>query len=83
MRFLAVRRIDKMGRIVLPSEIRSAFNWTEKIEIVITQSEDRLVLKKFQESCYLCGNEEEIILVRERFICRACINEINYKIDKK
>lgn len=72
-----VRKIDELGRIVLPIEMRNALGWDEKAKISVTRAGDRLVLQSFQGSCFICGNENNIRPIHGKFVCQICINELN------
>lgn len=51
-----VRKIDELGRIVLPIEIRNTLDIKPKDSIEIFVDDDKIVLKKYQPSCIFCGN---------------------------
>jgi len=70
-----VRRIDELGRIVIPIEIRKQFGITDRDPIEIFVSEDSIVLKKFSHSCIFCG-DGEVVLIMDKPICPKCINRI-------
>ena len=74
-----VRKVDELGRIVLPSDMRNALGWDEKSKISITKQGNRLILQTFQDSCFVCGNEENIVPIHGKFICQMCIDEITNK----
>ena len=76
MKQAMVRRLDELGRIVLPVEMRNALGWDETSKIAISRQGDRVVLRAYQNSCVVCGSEENLTPVRERHICQGCIQEI-------
>ena len=73
----AIRKIDELGRIVIPSEMRSALCWDEKTKILIVRLGKQLILQTSQNRCCLCGSEEKLKPIYEKFICQKCIDEIN------
>lgn len=79
MKLEFVRKMDEIGRIVLSEEMRRELNWNLETPILITKNENRLILQDFQESCCICGREENIRPIREKFICQACVNEVAIK----
>jgi transcriptional pleiotropic regulator of transition state genes len=71
-----VRRIDELGRIVIPIEIRKRFGLGEKDPVEISVSGDRILLSKPHSSCVFCGGQEALEEHRGRPICRDCIREL-------
>ena len=63
-----VRRVDELGRIVLPIEIRDA------VEIFIEN--DKIILKKYEPACLFCGNADGITTFEGKLICRNCIDKL-------
>ncbi len=71
-----VRKIDELGRIVLPSELRRVFGIKEGDELEISVEEDRVILQKRQDLCMFCGAENPAIEFRGRRICSDCTSEL-------
>ncbi len=71
-----VRKIDQLGRIVLPKELRNIFDIQEGTPMEVYTDEDTIVLKKHQTKCTLCGNEENLEDYIGTKICEACIEDI-------
>ncbi len=67
-----VRKIDELGRIVFPKEIRKDLNITcnDRVEIFIEK--DRILLKKIEPACSLCGNERDLVHFKGKSICTGC-----------
>ncbi len=72
-----VRRIDELGRIVLPIELRHKMDIQTKDSIEIFVDEDRIILKKYVPSCLFCGNADDVILFRGKLVCRKCLEDMN------
>lgn len=68
-----LRKIDAVGRLVLPKELR------DKLELdcveIFTQ-DDKIILKKYQPSCIFCDNEENIAEFNGKNVCRSCIEKL-------
>lgn len=75
-----VRRVDELGRIVLPMEIRTTFNIASKDPLEIFVDGDSIVLKKYAPSCTFCGSEKDNIEFSGKRICKACLLKINSNI---
>ncbi|MDQ3986222.1 MAG: AbrB/MazE/SpoVT family DNA-binding domain-containing protein [Actinomycetota bacterium] len=71
-----VRKIDELGRIVLPSELRKVFGIREGDELEISVEEDRVILQKRQDVCLFCSAEGPEFEYRDRRICRNCAQEL-------
>ena len=71
-----VRKIDELGRIVLPSELRRVFGIREGDELEISVDEERVILQKRQDLCLFCGAEAPSIEYRSRRICSGCAAEL-------
>ena len=71
-----VRKLDELGRIVIPKELRNIKKIDSRSKIEIFVSNDGIVLKKFQTSCILCGNEYGLLTINDNKICSECIKQI-------
>ena len=72
-----VRQIDDLGRIVLPIELRRSFDLKEHDRVEISVEEDRIILKKFEPNCVLCGGTKDLTEFQGRLLCRKCIRGIS------
>ncbi len=71
-----VRRIDELGRIVIPMELRRTLHISERDALEIFTEEDTIILKKFSASCALCGQEGELLHFKDKHICSNCLKEL-------
>ncbi|MEE0968421.1 MAG: AbrB/MazE/SpoVT family DNA-binding domain-containing protein [Clostridia bacterium] len=71
-----VRKIDELGRIVLPKEIRKVFDLKEKDPVEIYTDEDKIVLVKYHPSCIFCGDADDVIFFGGKRVCRSCIEKL-------
>lgn len=72
-----VRKIDDLGRIVLPIELRKTLGISVRDEIEISAEDDRIVLKRYAPACMICGSTEHIKTYHDKKICAHCIEELN------
>lgn len=70
------RRIDSLGRFVLPKELRKTLNINQNDYLQIYLEGDTIVLKKSQFSCVLCGNSDDLSDFHEKKICAKCLEEL-------
>jgi transcriptional pleiotropic regulator of transition state genes len=76
-----VRKVDNLGRIVLPSEIRQTLDIQEgRDSIEIFTDNDRIVLQKYKPGCIFCGNVENIHFFSENRICKDCIAKLKSEL---
>lgn len=68
-----VRHIDELGRIVLPIETRKRLGLGTKDPIEIFVEKDRIIMKKFSESCIFCGTCEDLVEYKDKKICKSCV----------
>lgn len=71
-----VRRVDELGRVVIPIEIRNKFGIAEKDPIEIFVDGSSIVLKKFEPNCIFCGNTKNLINYKDKLICDKCSKKI-------
>ena len=71
-----VRKVDELGRVVIPIEIRNQFGIAEKDPIEIYVDGSSIVLKKYEPNCIFCGNTENLISYNHKLICENCSKKI-------
>ena len=67
-----VRRFDDLGRVVIPKEIRRERGIGEHTPMEIFVDGDDIILRKYAESCALCGSVGDLLNVNESLVCRTC-----------
>lgn len=67
-----VRKIDDLGRIVLPIELRRVLDIDKDASLEIYVDSESIVLKKYQPACIFCGSAENIASFQGRNICGEC-----------
>jgi transcriptional pleiotropic regulator of transition state genes len=68
-----VRRVDDLGRIVIPMELRRTLGINVKDPISIAVEDERIILTKHIDSCVLCGTTDDVVRVHDRAVCRDCV----------
>lgn len=72
-----VRKLDQLGRIVIPKELRKKYSINVDDDIEILVDSDTIILQKFVPRCVFCQNPSETIRVfKEKHICRDCWDSI-------
>ncbi len=72
-----VRKVDELGRIVLPMEIRNTLEINPKDPLEIFVEGDKIILTKYEPCCVFCGNAENNVILGEKRVCKACIAKLN------
>jgi len=75
-----VRKVDELGRIVIPIELRRTMGIEERDALEIYVDGDRIILKKYEPSCIFCGNAEEVINYKGKNLCKSCLTELSKQI---
>jgi len=70
------RKVDELGRIVLPIEIRRSLGIEERDALEIYLENDAIMLKKWHPNCVFCGSTEEVITYKEKYVCKNCLKSI-------
>ncbi|MDY4490298.1 MAG: AbrB/MazE/SpoVT family DNA-binding domain-containing protein [Candidatus Faecousia sp.] len=71
-----VRKVDELGRIVLPIEIRRTLDIAEKDELEIFVENERIVLQKFEPACVFCTASRGLVAFRGKNICKDCLEAL-------
>lgn len=73
-----IRRIDELGRIVIPKEIRRVYglNTGDSMEIFIGDN-GQIILQKYQKGCMICGRMDHTKQIDNVILCEACIEKFN------
>ena len=71
-----IRRIDELGRIVIPKEMRDDLVLPCGAALEIHREGDTIVMRRDMTSCIFCGSEESVLDYKGKSICRACLEEV-------
>ena len=74
-----VRKLDKLGRLVVPKETRKMFNLNEGDPVEIFTDGDKIIIKKYNPGCQCCGDMKDVKEYKGIKICKKCLNELNNK----
>ena len=72
-----IRKVDELGRIVLPVELRRTLDIAERDELEIYLENDRVILQKFEYSCIFCGSSRGLITYRRENVCQGGIQKMS------
>lgn len=71
-----IRKVDELGRVVIPIELRNQFQIAEKDPIEIFVDGTSIILKKYEKSCLFCGNTKKLTNYKDKLVCNKCLKQI-------
>ena len=71
-----VRKVDRLGRVVIPIELRRNLDIEEKDALEIFIDGEHIVLKKYAPACIFCGQAKDVTTFKNKNICPSCLKEI-------
>jgi transcriptional pleiotropic regulator of transition state genes len=71
-----VRKIDDLGRIVIPAETRRLFNIREGDQLLIAIEGTGITIRKLQDTCAFCGRTEDVTPFKSKGICGDCRSQL-------
>lgn len=72
-----VRRVDELGRVVIPIELRNKFGIFEKDPIEIYVDGSSIVLKKYEPNCIFCGSSKKLTEYKGKLVCDKCLSKLS------
>ncbi|MDF2930070.1 AbrB/MazE/SpoVT family DNA-binding domain-containing protein [Anaerospora sp.] len=71
-----VRKVDELGRVVIPIELRRTLDIEEKDALEIYVDSDRIVLRKYEPACVFCGNADGVTNFKNKNVCKECLSSM-------
>jgi len=72
-----VRKVDELGRVVIPIELRRIHGIKVKDSLEIFVDGENIILRKYEPACIFCGQAKDISIFRAKNICSSCMGEVN------
>jgi transcriptional pleiotropic regulator of transition state genes len=72
-----VRKLDQLGRIVLPKPLRKRYQMIEGTPLEILVEGENIILEKFRPKCVFCASVEQVSAFKEKYVCAICVNELD------
>ena len=72
-----VRKVDELGRIVLPIELRRTMDIAEKDAIEIYVDGASIILRKYEPTCTFCKNADHLVIFADKRICPECLQKLH------
>jgi AbrB family transcriptional regulator, transcriptional pleiotropic regulator of transition state genes len=71
-----VRKVDELGRVVIPIELRRTLDIAEKDALEIYVDGEQIILKKYAPACIFCGQAKDVASYKGKNVCPACLDEM-------
>lgn len=71
-----VRKVDELGRVVIPIELRRTLGIDVKDALEIYVDTGNIILRKYEPACTFCGSSEDILTYKGKTLCRSCLKDI-------
>lgn len=72
-----VRKVDELGRIVLPIELRRMLDIAERDELEIYMENDHIVLQKYEPTCVFCSSSRGLVSYKGKNVCQDCLRNMS------
>ncbi len=72
-----IRKVDELGRIVLPIELRRVLDIAERDELEIYTENERIILRKHQTSCVFCNSAKALAVFKDKHVCETCARSLS------
>ena len=71
-----IRKVDELGRIVLPIELRRTLDIEVRDEMEIFIDDDKVILKKYNPTCLFCGSAANTVKYKDKLVCAECAKKL-------
>ncbi|KAF0195600.1 MAG: transcriptional pleiotropic regulator of transition state protein [Bacillota bacterium] len=75
-----VRKVDELGRVVIPIELRRTLGIDEKDSLEIYVDGEKIILKKYEPACIFCHSAEQVVNYKGKNICNDCLKLLSEQI---
>ena len=72
-----VRKVDELGRIVLPIELRRTLDIADRDSLEIYVDGSSIILKKYEPACIFCSSASDVVVWKGKNVCRNCLDELS------
>lgn len=71
-----IRKIDELGRFVIPMEMRNKLSISNNDSLEIYVEGTSIILRKYQPDCVFCGSSKNVVEYKGKNVCEKCLNEM-------
>ena len=76
-----VRKVDELGRVVIPIELRRTLGIDEQEALEIYVDNERIVLKKYEPACIFCNSADDVQNFKGKLVCKSCVQAMMENIN--
>ena len=73
---MIIRKLDELGRVCLPKEMRKSLDMEERQRLEIDLKNETIIIRKYEDKCTFCGSNNDITDFKEKKICGKCKEEL-------
>lgn len=77
MAYTSFKKIDDVGRVVLPKDIRDELGLKINDVLKIDVDNNRIILSKAEQTCVFCGKTSSLKSFRGKTVCEKCVKQLN------
>ncbi len=71
-----VRKVDELGRVVIPIELRRTLSIEQKDSLEIYVDGEKIILRKYEPACVFCGNANGVEHFKGKIVCKSCLEQL-------
>lgn len=75
-RYKTTKKIDGMGRVIIPMELRRTLGLERNAPLEIYSDDESIIMQKYERDCVFCGKSEDVVLIFGKPVCFHCMEEI-------
>ena len=75
-----VRKVDELGRVVIPIELRRTLGIDVKDALEIYVEGEHIIFKKYQPACLFCDSASDVTNYKGKLMCKECLNTLKEKV---
>ena len=75
-----VRKLDELGRIVIPIELRRTMDIALRDTLEIFVEDDKIILKKYHPACIFCNDARDVVYYKDKMICKRCLEQLKKEV---
>ena len=78
---MIIRKLDELGRIVIPKEMRKDLGLNEHDPVEIEVEGRQIIIHKHEGRCDFCGSDKKLTDFKDKKICKKCLEEIKNEFE--
>ncbi|QST03062.1 AbrB/MazE/SpoVT family DNA-binding domain-containing protein (plasmid) [Pontibacillus sp. ALD_SL1] len=71
------KKIDDLGRVLIPAEIRESLGIEKQDSLIISVRDGSIILTKQWDSCIICDSQKGLLKIKTKYVCSSCARKVN------